>query len=135
MNRQVDPTVLVLTTPRRCLAVLAAIAPLAGGCTSIPQGRSGIDSVVIEGAHALDPNDVADKLATAPTTKFLGLFRGIVYDYEVYDPSVLQRDLARVERFYRGKGFLEAHARAGRVSRSARGTSGSRSSSRRGRRR
>jgi outer membrane protein insertion porin family/translocation and assembly module TamA len=27
----------------------------------------------------------------------------------------LQRDLARVERFYRGRGFLEAHARAARV--------------------
>lgn len=95
--------------------VLALFAVLAAGCTSIPKGRSGIDDVVLKGTHALDPSDVADKLATAPTAKFLGLFRGIVYDYEVFDPSVLQRDMARVERFYRGKGFLEAHARAGRV--------------------
>lgn len=94
-------------------AILAALA--LGGCTSIPKGRSAIDDVVIHGAHAIDPSDVADKLATGATSKFLGLFRGVVYDYEVYDPSVLQRDMARVERFYRGKGFFEAHARVGRV--------------------
>ncbi len=74
-----------------------------------------IDDVTIQGAQALNGGDVADKLATAPTEKFLGLFRGVVYDYAVYDPSVLQRDMARVERYYRGKGFLEAHARVGRV--------------------
>ena len=103
--------------PRSSLSIasIAALAVLLGGCTSIPKGRSGIDDVLIEGTHAIDANDVADRMATAPTAKFAGVFRGIVYDYEVYDPSVLQRDMARIERFYRGKGFLEAHARAGRV--------------------
>ena len=81
--------------------------------------------------RALDESDVEDKLATGATAKFMGLFRGIVYDYEVYDPSVLQRDMARVERYYRGKGFLEAHARVGRVVQvSARHVCGWRSSSR-----
>ena len=94
---------------------LAALAVALAGCTAIPQGRSAVDDVVVQGAHAIDADDIEDKLATAATPKFLGLFRGVVYDYEVYDPSVLQRDLARVERYYRGKGFFEAHARAGRV--------------------
>src|SRR5262249_32753556 len=38
-----------------------------------------------------------------------------VYDYEIFDPYVLQRDLARVERYYRARGFYDAHARAGRI--------------------
>jgi outer membrane protein insertion porin family/translocation and assembly module TamA len=87
-----------------------------GGCTSIPVGRSSIDAVHVEGTKSLDEGAVTDKIATAPTEKFFGLFRGVVYDYQVYDPSVVQRDLARVERYYRGKGFLDAHARAARVS-------------------
>ncbi len=101
---------------RALRALLAALAVAAlGGCTSIPAGRSAVDDVVVHGTHALEPGDVADKLATGATSKFLGLFQGVVYDYEVYDPSVLQRDMARVERYYRGKGFFEAHARVGRV--------------------
>ncbi len=84
-------------------------------CTSIPKGRFAIDSVNVHGTHAVDPGEVTDRLATTETPKFLGVMRGVVYDYSIYDESVLQRDLARVERYYRGRGFLEAHARAARV--------------------
>jgi len=97
------------------LAAFVALALAMCGCTSIPAGRSSIDEVNIVGGQAIEEPTVAAKIATTPTEKFFGLFRGIVYDYEVYDPSVVQRDLARIERFYRGKGFLEAHARAARV--------------------
>jgi len=93
--------------------VLAGL--LLGGCSSIPEGRSAIDSVRIVNATALDGRDVRDKLATTESPKFLGLVRGLFYDYEIFDASMLQRDLARVERYYRGRGFLDAHARAGRV--------------------
>jgi outer membrane protein insertion porin family/translocation and assembly module TamA len=97
------------------VAWFVALALALGGCTSIPAGRSSIDEVNIAGGSSIEESVVADKIATTPTEKFFGLFRGIVYDYEVYDPSVVQRDLARIERYYRGKGFLEVHARAGRV--------------------
>jgi outer membrane translocation and assembly module TamA len=106
-------TTAIPTAAARALVAAGALA--LGGCTQIPHGRSAIDDVDIQGTQALDASDVADKLATGSTEKFFGLFRGVVYDYEVYDPSVLQRDMARVERYYRGKGFLEAHARVGRV--------------------
>ena len=43
------------------------------------------------------------------------LFRGILYEYSLFDRFVLQRDLARVEAFYHSKGYYDAHARAGRV--------------------
>ncbi|HEY5146130.1 MAG TPA: BamA/TamA family outer membrane protein [Polyangiaceae bacterium] len=93
-------------------AVLASVGSV--GC-GVPKGQVAVDAVSVHGAHSLDPDDITDRLATAATPKFLGLFRGAVYDYALYDESVLQRDLARVERYYRGRGFLEAHARAARV--------------------
>ncbi len=99
------------------LAALAALAVLAAttGCASIPHGRAAIDAIEIVGAHALDPADIEDKLASSESSKFLGLMRGVAYDYSLYDAAVLQRDLARVERYYRGHGFFEAHVRVARV--------------------
>ena len=89
---------------------MAALLLVATGCAaSIPPGRSSIDSVDVANNKALASGDVTDRLATAASPKFLGLFRGIVYDYAIYDAAVLQRDMARVERYYRGEGFLEAH--------------------------
>lgn len=95
--------------------VLAIVAIALIGCKTVPEGRSSVDAVKIRGADQVDSGDVEDKIATTETTKFLGLFRGIIYDYSTFDRFVLQRDLARVEAFYRSKGFYDAHARAGRV--------------------
>jgi outer membrane protein assembly factor BamA len=93
--------------------VLLALAAM--GCASLPEGRSAIDTVTVRGASAVDEGAVADEISTAPSPKFLGLMRGVVYEYEIFDPFALQRDLSRVERLYRARGFYEAHARAGRV--------------------
>jgi outer membrane protein assembly factor BamA len=101
-------------SPSNVLALLA-VAVSQAGCTYVPAGRSAIDTVKVHGADALSSNEITDRLATAESPKFLGLMRGIVYDYSIYDESVLQRDLARVERYYRGRGFLDARARAARV--------------------
>ena len=66
-----------------------------------------------------------------PAPSSSALFRGVVYDYEVFDRATLQRDLARIERYYRARGYYGAHARAGRVLTTGdRGTCASRSSSR-----
>jgi outer membrane protein assembly factor BamA len=96
-----------------CAAVLLACC--AGGCSRVPQGRSAIDEVSVSNLHTVSSSDVEDRLSSAASPKFLGLFRGVVYDYNVLDESSLQRDLARVERYLRGRGFLDALARAGRV--------------------
>ena len=96
-------------------AVACLLLTLLPGCASIPAGRAAVDAVHIEGNHALDTGDIEDKLATAPSPKFLALWSGVIFDYEIFDRFVLQRDLARVERFYRARGYYEAHARAGRV--------------------
>lgn len=98
----------------RCGALAILVAALVG-CNTVPKGRSAVDAVSIRGADAIDSGEVEDRIATTETTKFLGLFRGVVFEYSIFDRFVLQRDLARVEAFYRSKGFFDAHARAGRV--------------------
>lgn len=85
------------------------------GCNRVPQGRMAVDEVTVRGADKIDADDVADKIATTKSPRFLGLFPGVVYDYSVFDRNVLQRDLARAEAFYRSKGYYNARARAGRV--------------------
>src|SRR5260221_12626322 len=102
----------------RCTPIVLLL-PLASalGCSRVPAGRSAVDAVRVDGTRTIDRDDLEEKLATAPTPKFLGLFRGIAYDYEVYEASVVQRDLARGERYYPGHGFLDARAREGRCGR------------------
>jgi outer membrane translocation and assembly module TamA len=94
-------------------AILLGVASMA--CSKIPKNRSAVDAVDIYGTGPVAESDVEDKISTATTPKFLGLFRGVAYDYEVYDETVLQRDLARLERYYQGHGYFDAHARAARV--------------------
>lgn len=96
------------------LTFVAAIFVL-GGCKSIPEGRSSVNEVQFRGTDKVDEDETAEKIATTPSSKFLGLFRGILFEYSLFDRFVLQRDLARVEAFYRSKGYYDVHARAGRV--------------------
>jgi outer membrane protein assembly factor BamA len=101
---------------RNLTQTIALALGIAGtACSSIPRDRSAIDAVDIRSASNIPEADVADKISTAATPKFLGLFRGVAYDYEVYDETVLQRDLARIERYFIGHGYLDAHARAAEV--------------------
>lgn len=98
----------------RRLAVLLLLL-LSIGCSRIPAGRSSVDAIEIRGSNAIDGDDLLEKLATTPTPKFLGLFRGVYFSYELFDRSKLQRDLERVERYYADHGFFDARARAARV--------------------
>ena len=85
------------------------------GCTKVPEGRSAVKTIDFTGNDVIDADDLREKLATTDTPKFLGLFRGIVYEYSVFDRFVLERDLQRIERYYRARGYYHARARAGRV--------------------
>jgi outer membrane protein insertion porin family/translocation and assembly module TamA len=97
------------------LGALAGTAVASTGCASIPRGRAAVDSIDFDGVRSVSEKDLGDKIATTPSPRFLGLFRGIVYDYSLYDPYVLRTDLERVERYYRARGFYQAQVRAGRV--------------------
>ena len=54
-------------------------------------------------------------MATHETPRFLGLIPGVIYDYEVFNRYVLEKDLQRIERYYRARGYYRARARAARV--------------------
>ncbi len=96
--------------------VFSFISVLGGaGCTRVPAGRSAVKSVELSGNEVIDADDLREKLATTASPKFLGLFRGIVYEYSVFDRFVLERDLQRIERYYRAVGYYHARVRAGRV--------------------
>ncbi|MBI5534105.1 MAG: BamA/TamA family outer membrane protein [Deltaproteobacteria bacterium] len=72
-----------------------------------------VDTVRVQGADLMDASEVEERLATAPSPKFLGLFRGLVYDYTVFNQRTLDLDLERVERYYRARGFYDARVRSG----------------------
>ncbi len=98
------------------LRVGTALALAGGpGCASIPRGAAAVDRVRVEGNRAVSSSDIEARMATTESPRFLGLFRGVVLDYEIWNRGVMQRDLARVERFYRARGYYDARVLAGRV--------------------
>jgi outer membrane protein assembly factor BamA len=76
-----------------------------------------IADVELTGAASIDEGALKEGLATRRSPKFL-FWRGVAYDYEVFDEALLERDLERVERFYRAQGYYEAKVVAARVVRS-----------------
>lgn len=81
----------------------------------MPKGRAAVHSVEFEGTDQIDSGELQEMIATQPSSRFLGLFPGVVYDYSIYNRYTLERDLERIERFYRARGFYQARARAGLV--------------------
>jgi outer membrane protein insertion porin family/translocation and assembly module TamA len=84
-----------------------------------------IESVRITGNTHVPESALTEKIATAQTSHalggafedvpILGLWDRLTVDYETLDPFVLERDLARIERVYKARGYYDAHARAARV--------------------
>jgi outer membrane protein assembly factor BamA len=85
------------------------------GCTRAPADRFSLESLKVTGNSAFDDEDIQEKLASRETPRFLGLFPGVIYDYEIFNRFVLERDLQRIERFYQSRGYYQAHARAAHV--------------------
>ena len=109
--------------PLACTLVLS-------GCSvkSVPPRSRLVDRVdVIADAKArIDPDDVEKHLATRATSHFLpfellsgvpvlSLLDSVTVEYNTFDRFVLQRDLERVRRYYRSRGFYDAEVVAGRV--------------------
>ncbi|HMA94656.1 MAG TPA: POTRA domain-containing protein, partial [Polyangiaceae bacterium] len=101
------------------LSLVAALSSI--GCVSLPEGRYALKKLQVEGNRALDDDDIEQIIASRASPRFLGVFYGVVYDYEVFDRFVLERDLERIERYYRARGFYRARVRAARVSLKGRG--------------
>lgn len=94
---------------------IAAIALAGTGCYRVPEGKSAVSDVEVQGSHDVDEADITDRLATRESSRFLGLFPGLFFEYETFDRHALQRDLARVERFLRARGYYDARVQAARV--------------------
>jgi outer membrane protein insertion porin family/translocation and assembly module TamA len=97
------------------VALTLLLAVFASGCARIPPRRYVLDSIDFVGNHAVSDGDLRDHIASRPSPRFLGLFEGFVDEYEVFDRYVLERDLERVERYYRAQGYYDARARVARV--------------------
>jgi outer membrane protein insertion porin family/translocation and assembly module TamA len=66
-------------------------------------------------AEGADHDALLEGLSTARSPRFLGIWDGVAFEYEVFDDNVLARDLERVERYYRARGYYEAKVTAARV--------------------
>jgi outer membrane translocation and assembly module TamA len=106
-RRYARPGALALVLPATSLSLSA--------CAKLPPGQLATDAVTIYGTKAVDEADIEERLAIEASPKFFGLFQGVVYDYRLFNRATVQRDLARIERYYRERGYYSAHARAGRV--------------------
>ncbi len=84
-------------------------------CAPLPKGRYELEGVRISGDHFVDDDELENIIASRPSSRLLGLFSGVVYDYEIFDRYVLERDLQRIERYYRARGFYEARVRSAEV--------------------
>jgi outer membrane protein insertion porin family/translocation and assembly module TamA len=80
-----------------------------------PVGRDTVSAVDVQGASSVDADELTDRLATAASPRFLRIWDGVVYDYEVFDETLLARDLLRIERYYRARGYYQAKVTAARV--------------------
>lgn len=118
---------------RACAGMLLSQALFGCSHSAIPElcrpgdyGRCIVEEVDIEGTSAVSAGDIKEAIATAETYHlFGGAFRNVpilsildaaALEYERFDSVVLERDLARIERYYKGRGFYDARVRASRVS-------------------
>lgn len=101
---------------RRFARVASCLAALAAGC--YPKPDTGVapivDALDIVGSDAVDVGRLEEGLATRETERFL-FMRGVIADYEVLDEALLERDLERVERFFRARGYFDARVIGARV--------------------
>lgn len=76
-------------------------------CARVPRGRTVVDDVEITGTRAVSDDDILEKIATEPTSTFLGV-RLPWTSRSLLDMHVLERDVRRVARYYRARGFYDA---------------------------
>ncbi|MDB4985940.1 MAG: hypothetical protein JWN04_1118 [Myxococcaceae bacterium] len=109
------------------------------GCATIPDGRYGVERLELRGIERLDAYALRACLATqdreylsidlsrdpAPTCGLapfdarrihLPLWRWPWTEWPLYDPSVFERDMGRMERWYRARGYYGASVLAARSS-------------------
>lgn len=128
------------------LAAGGALA-MAPGCATIPAHRYGVAEVQVEGLHHLDDAAAEACLGTRRRSQFgfdfgatstpscgappfdggrwrVDLWAWPWTDWPLFDPSVWERDQARVERWLRARGYYDGHVVSTRVEPASALTSG-----------
>jgi outer membrane protein assembly factor BamA len=80
-----------------------------------PAGRLIVSDVELEHSAPVDEDELLEGLSTRASQRFLGIWEGVGSEYETLDENVLARDLERVERYYRARGYYQAKVTAARV--------------------
>jgi outer membrane protein insertion porin family/translocation and assembly module TamA len=104
----------VVARRARAASLLALAASSLGCPAGLLKGQIALDAVDVVGNEVLAADDVKGAIASAPTSKTLGIHFWWV-DYGTYERAILEKDLQRVERYYHARGFFETRVRAGRV--------------------
>ncbi|HEX6766709.1 MAG TPA: POTRA domain-containing protein [Polyangiaceae bacterium] len=73
-----------------------------------------VDEIEVNGADDLDTDPLVEGLATQETPLLFGVIPRVL-EYSTYDPGVLAKDLERIERWLRARGYYEAKVVAARV--------------------
>lgn len=95
---------------------LLGVSLLGLGCVrtrDMPAAGARIDDVELLGAESIDSASLLEGLATQASPNWLAV--ALSGQYEVLDEALLERDLERVERFYRARGYHEAKVVGARV--------------------
>jgi len=116
--------------PARVICALIALSAVSG-CARVPEGRYGVNRLVLEGTERLDPHSVEACLATHERDRFtinlgrtdtpecgdppfdagrlrLPLWRWPWSDWPLFDRVTFDRDIQRIERWYRARGYYDA---------------------------
>jgi len=118
--------------PLLVYALLAVALASAMGCEHVPANRYGVQRLRLHGVEDMDTASLAACLATRERPAFginlgtssvpscgvppfdsgrlhLRLWRWPWTSWPTYDRAVFERDLERIERWYRARGYYEAH--------------------------
>ncbi len=101
---------------RAALAALLLLAFCASSCRPLPR-EPVVDAVAIHGVDERYRDALREGISTAETPLFFWVIPRVL-EYSTYDENVLARDLERIERYLRARGYYEAKVVAARVIRS-----------------
>ena len=118
--------------PSRCALALVVLSVLQSGCAAtLPVGTLSVTEVELEGTEAVSEEAIKQCIATQPRKRFGFVLGEAVPDgcgqppfdaaripvtfwtwpwtpRLAYDPAIFERDLERIERFYRARGYYDA---------------------------
>jgi outer membrane protein assembly factor BamA len=93
-----------------------AVAVILAGCRDIPRGETAVDALTLSGTTGRQEHELLVGIATQASPKLFGVLGpGLAFEYKLYTEATLARDLERIERMLRRRGYYEANVRAARI--------------------